>query len=162
VTKVQDFDFDIDYVKGKKNIVADALSRRPTTCSLMEVSEDWKPHLLVEYSKNKFAFEVLDGQVQDDRYKVVDDVIFYKDKVYLVLGSEFKNKILATIHDSPLVGHHGFFKAYMQIIERFSWKGLMKDVMRYIGEFVTCQQNMSEHTLPTGLHQSLPILEQKW
>jgi hypothetical protein len=34
-----------------------------TTCSLMEISADWKSHLLVEYSKNKFAFEILEGQV---------------------------------------------------------------------------------------------------
>jgi hypothetical protein len=34
--------------------------------------------------------------------------------------------------------------------------------MRYISECVTCQQNKSEHTLPTGLLQPLPILEQKW
>jgi hypothetical protein len=67
VTKVQAFDSDIEYVKGKKNIVADALSRRHATCSLMEVLADWKSHLLVEYSKSKFACEVLDGQVQDDR-----------------------------------------------------------------------------------------------
>jgi hypothetical protein len=38
VTEVQAFDFDIECVKGRKNIVADALSRRPATCSLMEVS----------------------------------------------------------------------------------------------------------------------------
>jgi hypothetical protein len=63
VMKVQAFNFDIEYIKGKKNIVVDALSRRPVTCSLMDVLADWKSHFLVEYSKNKFACEVLDGQV---------------------------------------------------------------------------------------------------
>jgi hypothetical protein len=58
-----------------------------------------KSHLLVEYSKNKFACEVLDGHVQDDRYRVIDDVIFYNDIVYLVIGSWLKKKILVTDHD---------------------------------------------------------------
>jgi hypothetical protein len=115
VTKVQAFDFDIEYVQRKKNIVADALSRRPVACSLMEISADWKSHLLVEYSKNKFACEVMDGQIHDDRYRVIDDVIFYKDRVYLVPDSGLKKKILTTVHDSPLAGHQGFFKTYRQI-----------------------------------------------
>ena len=50
--------------------VADSSSRRPT---------NWKSDLLVEYSKNKFACEILDGRVEENRYKVMDDVIFYKD-----------------------------------------------------------------------------------
>jgi hypothetical protein len=112
VTKVHAFDFDIEYVKGKKNIVADALSRRPTTCSLMDISTDWKSHLLVEYSKNKFACEVMDGKIQDDRYRVIDDVIFYKDIVYLVPYTGLKKKILTTVHYSPLADHQGFFKIY--------------------------------------------------
>jgi hypothetical protein len=62
-SKIQAYDFDIEYVKGKKNIVVDALSRKPTTCSLMEISADWKSHLLVEYSKNKFACELMDGHI---------------------------------------------------------------------------------------------------
>jgi uracil DNA glycosylase len=56
----------------------------------------------------------------------------------LVPDSRLKKKILATVHDSPLAGHQGFFKPYRQIRERFSWKGLKQDVMRYINECVSC------------------------
>jgi len=61
VSKVQAYDFEIEYVKGKSNVVVDALSRRPVALSLLEISVDWKAHLLVEYSKNKFACKILDG-----------------------------------------------------------------------------------------------------
>jgi hypothetical protein len=105
VTKVQEFKFDIEYVKGKNNIVADALSRRPVACSLMEISVDWKSHLLVEYSKKKFTCEVMDGKIQDEWYRVIDDVIFYKDIVYLVQDSGLKKKNLIAVHDSPLASH---------------------------------------------------------
>ena len=75
---MQAYDFEIEYVMGKKNIVDDALSRRPTSLSLMSISTDWRSLLLVEYSKNKFACELLDGHIQDDRYKIIDDIIYYK------------------------------------------------------------------------------------
>ena len=90
VSKVQAYDFKIEYVKGKSNVVADALSRRPAALSLLEISVDWKAHLLVEYSKNKFTWEILDGQVHDDKYMVIDCVIYYKGRIYLVPGSKLK------------------------------------------------------------------------
>ena len=99
--------------------MANALSRRPTTLSLMSISSDWRSHLLVEYSKDKFACELLDGQIQDDRYRVIDDIIYYK-------------KNLQASHDSPLAGHQAFLKTYRQIRERFSWKGLKKDVIQHV------------------------------
>jgi hypothetical protein len=128
----------IEYVKGKNNIMADALSSRLVSCSLMEILADWKSHLLVEYSKNNFTCEVLDGKIQDDRYKVIDDVILYKDRVYLVPDLGLKKKILVVVHDSPLASHQRFFKTCRKIKERFSWKGLKQEVMRYINECVTC------------------------
>jgi hypothetical protein len=66
VSKVQAYDFDIEYVKGKKNIVVDTLSRRPATFSMTEISMDWKSILLVEYSKNTFACELMEGIIQDE------------------------------------------------------------------------------------------------
>ena len=47
VSKVQAYNFEIEYVKGKNNLVVDALLWRPTTLCLLEISADWKAHLLV-------------------------------------------------------------------------------------------------------------------
>ena len=52
-------------MKGKDNIVADALSRRPSF-SLMDIAKNWKDMLLVEYAKDKFSCDVLDGIMGDD------------------------------------------------------------------------------------------------
>jgi hypothetical protein len=79
VLNIQAFYFDIEYFKGKRNIMANALSRRPPRCTMMDNCIDWKAHLLVEYSKNNFSCEVMDGQVVDDRYQILDDFIFYKE-----------------------------------------------------------------------------------
>ena len=107
-------------MKGNKNNVVNALSRKPVACSLMEVSIDWNDHLLVEYSKKKFACELMDGHIQDDTYRVVDDNILYKDMIYLVSESHLKEKIMRVTHDTPLAEQLGYFKTYSKIKERHS------------------------------------------
>jgi hypothetical protein len=86
------------------------------------------------------------GQIQDDRYRIVDDIIYYKGRIYLVPESSFKKRVLQAFHNSSLAGHQGFLKTYRQIKERFAWKGLKGEVMRHIKECAICQQNKDEHT----------------
>ena len=57
--------------------MVDALSRRPTSLSLRSMDTDWKAQLLVESSKDNFACEILDVIISDERYRVMDDVIYY-------------------------------------------------------------------------------------
>jgi hypothetical protein len=65
-------------------MVADALSRRPSVYAMTDISLNWKAHLLVEYSKNKFSCEVMDGKVQDENFIIMDDIIYYKGQIFLV------------------------------------------------------------------------------
>ena len=44
VSKIQEFDFDIEYVKGKNNMVSHALSRRPSIY-LMDVARKLESHI---------------------------------------------------------------------------------------------------------------------
>ena len=162
ISKIQAYDFDIEYVKGKNNVVADALSRRPATLSLISLDIDWRARLLVEYSKDRFACEILDEQVVDDRFRVIDEIIYYRDWIFLTEGSQLKKNIVHASHDSPLAGHQGFTKTYRAIRERFSWKDLKEDVLQHIWECDVCQKNKGEMSHPTGLLQPLPIPEGKW
>lgn len=54
----------------------DALSRRPSGLSLMSIFHDWKAQLLVEYSNDRRACEILEGTHADERYWVMDEVIY--------------------------------------------------------------------------------------
>lgn len=66
VSRVQAYDFDIEYIRGKQNVVTNALSWRLTTLSLMSICHGWKAQLLVEYSKDHQACEILEGTYRDE------------------------------------------------------------------------------------------------
>ena len=92
VSKIQEFDFYIEYVNGKNNLVVDALARI-SSISLMDVAENWKATLEVEYAKDKKICEIFGGNKNDDRYKVLEGIIYYKGRIYLVPNSSLREKI---------------------------------------------------------------------
>lgn len=110
---MQAYDFDIEYVQGKHNVVADALSRRPAGLSLMSICHDWKAQLLVEYSKDRQVCDILKGSYAVEHYMVMDEVIYYKGHIFLVSRSQLRERVLRAAHDSPMFGHQGFRKTYM-------------------------------------------------
>ena len=138
VSKTQYYGFDIENVKGNNNIVAYALSRKPSF-SLMAIAKNWKDMLLVEYAKDKFSCDVLYGLIEDDNCIVLNGLIYYKGRIYLVRYSELKYKVLQEAHDSPLAGHPRIFKTYRKLRQRFYWKGLKEDVQKHVNECKVCQ-----------------------
>lgn len=81
-------------------------------CSLGVLEDDWRELIFVAYAKDKWATGIIHGTIHNDRYIVVNDLIIYKERIFLVPGSAMKQKILRSFHDSPTTGHPGFFKTY--------------------------------------------------
>lgn len=132
VSKILAFDFDIEYIKGNNNVVADALSRKADLFSITEISADWRTMITAEYVKDPFANDILYGKLQDDRFRTVNELILYEGRVYITPKSKMKDNVLKACHDTPLARHPRFYKTYKQVREHFTWKGLKNYVMQHV------------------------------
>ena len=59
-------------------------------------------------------------------------------------------------------GNVVFFKTYYNAKESFHWKGMYKDIQKYVAECDTCQRNKSKNVMTPGLLHPLHIPTQKW
>ena len=112
-------------VKGEDNNMWGASHFRSSTMSLRRIDPYWRSQLLVEYSKDRGACMILDDLGGDDRYMVVDEVIYYYGIVFLARVSELKRKLLHATHVDFFSMH---FDAFHSLREEFTWEGIQQDI----------------------------------
>jgi hypothetical protein len=71
-------------------------------------------------------------------------------------------KVLKESHNSPASRHVGFFKTYYNARQSFYWKGMNKDIQKFVVECEICQRNKNENVMTPGLLHPLHIPDQKW
>ncbi len=52
-----------------------------------------------------------------------------------------KNTILEEFHNSPIAGHQGVSRTYKKLANLYNWRGMKKDLKRYIKKCEFCQKN---------------------
>jgi hypothetical protein len=171
VTKILGYDFEIIYKKGKKNVVADALSRKDEDveaflCAISIIQPDWIIEARDEWKNDENMWTLIQRLQQDssasDTFTWKNDSLWYKDHLYLCKNSQLKQKVLLELHTSPVGGHSGFLKTYHRVKKEFFWDGLKTDVQRFVVECLVFQQNKVETIKTLGLLQPLAIPSQCW
>ena len=91
-----------------------------------------------------------------------DGSLYFQDRLCVPCDKELKKKLLFAAHNTVFTMHHGGNKMYQDLKQQYWWKRMKRDVTEYVFKCLTCQQVKTEHQVPTGLLNPLPILQWKW
>ncbi len=173
---IANFDFTIEYVKGKSNTVADSLSRRPDHLP----TEQHSSQLLMQHRINSVTTLLSDikhAYTSDPEYlaeldhprtcssplQIKDAIYLYKDdRLYIPNDLQLRTRILQEYHDTPTGGHLGRDKTSEQVKRRFYWPGMDKMIQEYVTTCDSCQRNKPSQQAPMGPLQPLPIPTRPW
>jgi hypothetical protein len=172
ITKLLGYNFVVEYKKGVTNKVANALSRREATdkeitlSSLSIPTSSWIIDLKHQYTKDEGLQKLLakwhNDELDTHKWSFRDDLLLYKNKITLGQSPQLKAQVLAFVHSDPSAGHSGYEKTLHRAKRDFYWKGMQKDIKRFIRECEVCQRNKYENISPAGLLQPLPIPSRVW
>jgi hypothetical protein len=161
ITKLIGYDFTVEFKKGEDNRIADALSRREgweeeVALSLLSIPTlNWIEKLKEQYQKDEKLKSLLarwqSNNLNSSKYAFKDGLLFYKNRLYLGSCQAIKEQVLAFVHSDPMAGHSGFERTMQRAKRDFFWKGMKKDLKRFIRECAICQQNKNENISPAGL-----------
>ena len=177
--ELSNFNFEIHYQKGFKNIKADTLSQRPdymkdkpqTRESVLALQKDeritYNHRILAvtivitnneleniiqdEYLKNKQAQRVLEKLIKRFE-KTNKDLLLFQGLIYM---SEHQQKdIIQMYHDEPLEEHHDIHKIIKAISQSYYFLHMQEKIKKYVNKCNLC------HKIKSSRHRSYKEMRQ--
>jgi hypothetical protein len=183
------YNFDIEYIEGKTNVVADGLSRRVDHHHMQEenlninveqpqqqVSVTVVPQL---HAATQLRAEIFDASKQDAEYQqllkkksselkrlnlnIIGGLLYHnQDRLYIPNNTALRTRLLHECHDTPTSGHLGKDKTIDQVKRRFYWLRMDDEIHKYVASCDSCQRNKPSNQAKIGLLQPLPIPDRPW
>ncbi|SGZ32086.1 BQ5605_C043g12069 [Microbotryum silenes-dioicae] len=159
------FDYDLRYLPGEDNIVADTMSRYSFTDPLptlvaavshVKLSDAVKQQILNAYETDPFCQQAMSniGSVTSD-FKIVDALLYLRGRLIIPSLAPLRESILHNAHDAQ--GHLGDMKTYQTVQQAYFWPNMSRDVKHYVQQCDSCQRTKARTTRIAGKLHSLPV-----
>jgi len=165
VTKLADFDFDIQHRAGPQNVVPDALSRHP--CHRQDNLSSMTTVHTSEIQAQSLRDEIQMAAINDSRYqRILQDIrrgvqtnfhlhegllLLQGTRLYIPKSEPLITRLISEAHDTPISGHLGSQKTLARLVPHFYWPGMHGQVKRYCRTCLSCQQIKPSRQKPMGL-----------
>jgi hypothetical protein len=142
---IKSFSYIIKHKKGKKNVIANALSRRYTILSQLDHKFFGLESIKELYATDvdfKDAYENCREERTWNKY-VLQDGLLYRANKLCVPASSVRLLFLQEAHGGGLMGQFGVKKTEDVLAAHFFWPKMRRDVERYVSRCTTCNKAKS-------------------
>jgi hypothetical protein len=166
--KLLEFDFTIEYKKGKENLVVDALSKK--YCKLFSISVAkpmWIKEVLASYGNDTTITSLLEEFLitpppPGSHYSIQAGILRYKGKIMVGSNTQLRLKLIKALHSSAVGGHSGMRASYQRVKKIFYWPGMKRDVESWVAQCPTYQRSKHENYHYPGLLEPLHVPDMAW
>ena len=167
---LQGYQYTIEHRKGASHHVPDALSRmyegdRDMVAAMQDATDLWYCERFD--SVRKFPARFPAWKIENSKLfyhrpnPVLDAIIEDLDAWKLVLPKDLRERALYEKHNEPQAGHLGVDKTYARLATEYYWRGMFRDVVKYVKTCPECQKGKVEQLAPSGL-MGRRIVEEPW
>ncbi|GBG92903.1 hypothetical protein CBR_g57661 [Chara braunii] len=168
--EIDQYDFELKSVKGKYNVVADALSKRSDYFGViihyLDIGRDLQEKVRQAYAQDPIYSDLLkkvrEAPETESDYRTIEGLLFEKTNVFDRLcvpnSEEIRSLILGECHD--IEGHFGWQKTLANLMRAYTWPGMKNDCIEYVRSCKVWQRNKTTTRAPLGLLRPLPIPDQ--
>lgn len=168
------FQFEWRKIEGKKNVVADVMTRMVAGITVEESTYPWmdENRRRTEQEEDEGIVDMWvsqeEGRRRGRRLKRENGLIWAemreKDKTWwaIVAPKLWRAELMDLAHGNVMAGHFGIERTLKRLTTHYVWDGIEDDVKKVVEDCITCQKRKKDTDRRKGTLEPITVMSEPW